>query len=395
MTPGAPSAAAGLPALATLDDEGLLAICAAVEAPPWRANQVRRAALRHGATDLGAVTVLPRALRQALEGRLRVQTLALVAERTSDRGLTSRLLLRAGDGEQVEAVAMTYAASPGRRARRTVCVSTQVGCAIGCAFCATGQLGLRRQLDAAEIVDQVRWAADRWHRLGLDAPTHVVFMGMGEPLQNLDATVAAIRALARLGIGPRRIVVSTSGVVPAIDGLAASGLGVRLALSLHATRDSLRDRLVPLNRRWPIAAVMAAATRYAKVSGRRLTLEYVLIAGVNDADADADRLRRVAGAARAHVNVIPMNRIPGSHWHAPTPAATRRFAARVGERASLRFSRGDRAQAACGQLHAELAAEPGRLARLQQRVADLDRASAAPVIRSPLSSGQGVKPDRR
>jgi len=355
------------PAYATLDGAGTAAILDAAGAPRWRAVQLRQAAFQQGAPDLAAVTILPRALRAELDRRLRFQTLGHLASRVADRGLTTKLLLRAADGESVETVAMTYPAAPDRRGRRTVCVSTQIGCAIGCAFCATGQLGLRRQLEAAEIVDQVRWAAWLWHRAGADPPSHVVFMGMGEPLQNLEATCGAVLALGRFGIPPRRIVVSTSGVVPAIDRLTERGLGVTLALSLHATDDRLRDRLVPLNRRWPIAACLEAATRYARTSGRRLTLEYVLIAGVNDQAEDARTLRRIATTAHAHVNLIPMNRIPGSAWQAPAPAAARAFAAAVGQRASLRFSRGDRAQAACGQLRAELDPPPERVERIRRR----------------------------
>jgi len=355
------------PALATLEEAELTALLAEAGAPAWRGDQLRAAAFRQGAPDLAAVRTLPEGLRRELDRRLRFQTLAHRAHQVADRGLTVKLLLTVAPGASVETVAMTYPAQPGRRARRTVCVSTQVGCAIGCAFCATGQLGLIRQLDAAEIVDQVRWATWLWHQQGEPPPTHVVFMGMGEPLQNLDATVGAVRALVRLGISARRIVVSTSGVVPAIDRLGAAGLGVTLALSLHATRDSLRDRLVPLNRRWPIAACLEAATRYAAQSGRRLTLEYVLIAGVNDGDDDARSLRQVAAAARAHVNLIPMNQIPNSPWRGPSPAAARAFAARVGARATLRFSRGDRAQAACGQLRAELEPPLARLERLRAR----------------------------
>ncbi len=355
------------PALATLAPADLAGCLAECGAAPYRATQLRRAAFAGGAEGFDAVPLLPRELRRALGTRLRYQTLTLAAEREADRGLTRKLLLGADDGEMVETVAMAYRAAPGHRARQTVCVSTQVGCAIGCAFCATGQLGLRRQLHPAEIVDQVRWAARQWRLAGDAPPSHVVFMGMGEPLQDVDATAAAVRALGWWGIAPRRVVVSTSGIVPAIDRLGELGLGVTLALSLHATLDPLRDRLVPLNRRWPIAACLEAGRRYARGSGRRLTLEYVLIAGVNDGDDDARRLRRIAAGAGAHCNLIPMNGIPGSPWHAPTPARVRAFAARVGPRATIRFSRGDRVQAACGQLRAELTAPAARAARILGR----------------------------
>jgi 23S rRNA (adenine2503-C2)-methyltransferase len=274
----------------------------------------------------------------------------------ADRGTTVKLLCRLDDGQTVETVAMESPATETARRRATVCVSTQVGCAVGCPFCATGQMGLRRSCTAAEVVDQVRAAAAALRVRGLGPVTHVVYMGMGEPLAAYDTTVASLRALTEgMGISPRRITVSTSGVVPNIDRLAAEGLPVTLAVSLHAATDELRDRLVPLNRAHPLASLTAAAERFSTATGRRLTLEWCLIGGINDQPEQADALRDLARRLRAHVNVIPMNHVDGSPWGPPDAAASRRFLERLrGVRTTVRDTRGGDADAACGQLRAGL-----------------------------------------
>jgi 23S rRNA (adenine2503-C2)-methyltransferase len=229
---------------------------------------------------------------------------------------------------------------------------------------------LRRNLSAAEIVDQVRAAAKVWRRSVLGPPTNVVFMGMGEPLHNYQPVVSAIRLLQEWGVSPRHVVVSTSGLVPEIDRLAFEGLPIRLAISLHAASDELRNRLVPLNRRYPLDQLRAAAQRFTDATRRRVSFEYVMIRGVNDRAEDAVALRRLAASAQAHVNLIPMNPIPDSELSAPTEPACREFAEMVGARASIRFSRGERANAACGQLRAAMAAQPRRSAR--SAAADLE-----------------------
>ncbi|HEY6538405.1 MAG TPA: 23S rRNA (adenine(2503)-C(2))-methyltransferase RlmN [Candidatus Dormibacteraeota bacterium] len=330
--------------------------------PGYRATQIRENAWRRGSGNFAEMSNLPAGLRSELEAAVDYQSLDLVAENAADRGLTIKLLLSGRDGEEVEAVMIRHPGSSGTRPRHTVCVSSQVGCAIGCVFCATGQLGLRRNLSATEIVDQVRWAAQIWSRDRSGAPSNVVFMGMGEPLHNYLAVVESIHRLRDWGLSPRHVVVSTSGLVPEIDRLAAEDLPVRLAISLHAASDQLRDQLVPLNRRYPLAELKAAALRYSAASGRRVSLEYVLIAGVNDHREDAARLRSFATAVRGHVNLIPMNPIPNSSLVAPSQHACRDFAEMVGARASIRFSRGERATAACGQLRASMAALPRRSA---------------------------------
>ncbi len=338
-------------------------------APSYRGDQIRVHAWRGTAFGFDQMVNLPTGLREQLPQRIRWSSLSLVEATVADRGMTEKLLLRAADGQEVEAVMIRHDSSTTSRERRTVCVSSQVGCAIGCSFCATGQLGLRRNLEAQEIVDQVLEAARRWGGGGLGAPTNVVYMGMGEPLQNYSAVVASIRLLQEWGVAPRRVVVSTSGLVPEIDRLAAEELPLRLAISLHATSDEVRDRLVPLNRRYRIAELIEAGQRFAIRTGRRVSLESVLIAGVNDSTEDASRLRRLAAELRGHVNLIPMNRIPSSQLAAPALPWCREFAALVGPRATLRFSRGDRATAACGQLRAAMEADRRRLQRTDLRLA--------------------------
>ncbi len=219
-------------------------------------------------------------------------------------------------------------------------------------------MGLRRNCTAAEIVDQVRAAASALHRRGLGPVTHIVYMGMGEPLANLEATLESLRVLTgEASISPRRITVSTSGVVPGIEHLAGAGMPVTLAVSLHAATDELRDRLVPINRAYPLGEVLDATSRYAEQTGRRISFEWCLIGGVNDTIEQAEGLRDLARRARAHVNVIPMNRIEGSPWGPPAPEVARRFlGALQGARVTVRDTRGGDADAACGQLRADLEA---------------------------------------
>jgi 23S rRNA (adenine2503-C2)-methyltransferase len=349
--------------------------------PRYRAAQIREQAWSGRASSFHEMKALPMALREHLSVALCFQSLSAVLATSTDRGLTTKLLLRAHDGEEVETVLIRHLGGPGQRPRNTVCVSSQVGCAIGCLFCATGQLGLRRNLTAAEIVDQVRAAGRIWFEAGQGAPSNVVFMGMGEPLHNYVPVVDSLRLLRDWGISPRRIVVSTSGLVPEIDKLASEKLPVRLAISLHAANDQVRDRLVPLNRRYPLAELEAAALRFSGATGRRVSLEYVLIAGVNDRPADAVALRHLAASVHAHVNLIPMNPIPNSALTAPPQRACREFAEMVGTRASIRFSRGERATAACGQLRASMTALPRRSALAAGAHQELLGAPAVPVLR--------------
>jgi 23S rRNA (adenine2503-C2)-methyltransferase len=284
--------------------------------------------------------------------------LTATRELTCDRGLTRKTLWRAADGSFVESVLMRY---PGRV---TMCVSSQAGCGMACPFCATGQAGLTRNLSAAEIVTQVVSGARGLARGELAGGpgriSNVVFMGMGEPLANYASVLGAVRRLSDpvpdgLGISQRGITVSTVGLVPAIGRLAAEGLSCRLAVSLHAPDDELRDTLVPVNRRWKVAEVLDAAWGYAAATGRRVSIEYAMIREVNDQAWRADALARLLSGRLAHVNLIPLNPTPGSKWTASDPGVAAEFEARLTDRGipvTVRDTRGREIDGACGQLAA-------------------------------------------
>ncbi|MBJ7595778.1 MAG: 23S rRNA (adenine(2503)-C(2))-methyltransferase RlmN [Candidatus Dormibacteraeota bacterium] len=343
-------------ALSTADSDTLIELLSAHGAPAFRAAQLRHAAWQPFVSGLDDIRQLPSELRSRLSDDLDFSTVTIAAESEADFGRTIKLLCRLADGQTVETVAME---TPGRelsRRRSTVCVSTQVGCAVGCPFCATGRMGLRRSCTAAEVVDQVRAAARALYARGLGPVTHVVYMGMGEPLAAYDATVGSMRVLvADGGLSARRITVSTSGVVPAIHRLAVEGMGCTLAVSLHASTDELRDRLVPLNRAHPLESLVGAATGYARATGRRLTFEWCLIGGINDSVEQARGLRDIARRAHAHVNVIPMNHIDDSPWGPPDRRTELAFLTELdGAVVTVRDTRGSDTDAACGQLRAAL-----------------------------------------
>lgn len=315
--------------------------------PRYRAGQLWDALYSEG-RPLDDVTTLPRTLRARLADALPL-TLDLVTEATAHDTMTTKWLWACTrDAAQIETVLMRYPT------RATVCVSSQAGCAMGCTFCATGQAGFERQLDAAEIVEQVLRAAHG----SPQRVRNVVFMGMGEPLANYDATWAAIERLHDdAGISARRITVSTVGVVPGIRRLASERLPVTLAVSLHAATDDERSELVPLNRRYPIAEVLDAAADFAGATGRRVSFEYACIAGVNDSVAQAEALGRLLGsfpgAGGAHVNLIPLNPTTGFGGEATATPRLRVFAERLrarGVTATVRRNRGTDIAAACGQL---------------------------------------------
>jgi 23S rRNA (adenine2503-C2)-methyltransferase len=347
-----------IPALSTSTEATVVNTLARLGEPAWRARQILGAVWQPYVDGFEAIQQLPARLRQRLAAELLFSTVAVDVEAMADAGLTIKLLCRLSDGQTVETVAMETPATAESRRRSTICVSSQVGCAVGCPFCATGHMGLRRNCTAAEIVDQVRAAAASLHRRGLGPVTHIVYMGMGEPLANVSATLESLLVITRdAGISPRRVTVSTSGVVPGIEQLAAAKIPVTLAVSLHAATDELRDRLVPINRTYPLGMVLGTASRYAEQSGRRLSFEWCLIGGVNDSVEQATGLRDLARRAHAHVNVIPMNRIDGSPWGPPDPAVARQFLGALrGARVTVRDTRGGDADAACGQLRADLEA---------------------------------------
>ena len=328
----------------------------------YRARQVLTALWSNAAGAARETTTLPRPVAAALDETFRWSTIDDETLVESDGGLTEKALHRLADGAAVESVLMHYPATGARRARHTLCISSQAGCAVGCPFCATGELGFTRDLETAEILDQVR-SAGRRLQPG-ERITNVVFMGMGEPLLNLDRVLEAVAALndpARLGLGARHITVSTSGVVPGIRRLTALGPQFTLAISIHAARDALRDVLVPLNRRWPVAEVVAAARDHARATGRRVSYEVTMIGGVNDTDADADALANLLRGDLAHVNLIPMNAVAHTPWRASPMPVVERFAARIeaaGIPVTIRRNRGVEIGAACGQLAAERAGAP-------------------------------------
>ena len=296
--------------------------------PAYRARQVGDAVWRGPATTAAEILTIPLGLRDDLDAVFRLDTVADSEMRMADGGLTEKALHRLSDGALVESVLMHYPARSEQRERHTLCISSQAGCAVGCPFCATGELGFTRDLETAEIVDQVRHAA---RRLAADGRrlTNVVFMGMGEPLLNLDRVLAAVDALnerRRFGLGARHITISTSGVVPGIRRLTGLGPQFTLAVSLHAARDALRDVLVPLNRRWPVAEVVGAARDHAAATGRRVSYEVTMISGVNDTEIDARAMADLLRGDHAHVNLIPMNPVAHTPWVASDTGTIERFA---------------------------------------------------------------------
>ncbi len=350
----------------------------------YRTDQAWNWFWRQRAPSFEGMRTLPASARTRLGEAFRFCTLRPHRTREADEGQTTKFLFKLIDGRTVETVVMHYPPTREARARTTICVSSQVGCPIGCSFCATGQSGFDRNLTEAEIVDQFLFAG-RELRGPERALTNVVFMGMGEPLNNYAAVVGAIRRWARpdtLNFSPRRVTVSTIGLVPFIERLASEGLPVNLAVSLHAPDDELRSRMIPVNRKYPIAAVVAAAREHARVTGRRVSYEYVLIRGVNDDLQQARRLAGVVGHRLAHVNLIPMNPIDGSPLAPPSRAGVQAFQAALQEAgisATIRATRGLDIDAACGQLRAR---DPHPAA-----------ASTAPAVGTPgsaaISQGSG------
>jgi 23S rRNA (adenine2503-C2)-methyltransferase len=318
-------------------------------APAYRRNQIW-GWLARGVTTFDDMREVPKTLRTALEKDFRATSLRSIATSEADGGLTTKTLFELDGGHSVEAVVMRYAD------RSTLCISSQAGCPIGCPFCATGKFPFGRNLKAHEIVEQ---AVDAERVLAVEGRrlSHVVFMGMGEPMANYRAVVESVRRLADpelLGISPRRIVVSTSGLIPRIAQLGEEKIPVTLAISLHAARDELRDVLVPINRKYPVQELVDAAQAYGSTTGRRVSYEWVMLAGVNDTARDAKELGTLLKGKLAHVNLIPFNPVDDTPYHAPDRASIRNFRQMVeaqGLNVTLRDTRGREADAACGQLH--------------------------------------------
>ena len=344
--------------LADLDPAERREAVADLGLPAYRADQLSRHYFSRLSDDPAAMTDLPKQVRDTLVPSLLPQLLREVTTLSGDAGATRKTLWEAFDGVRIESVLMRYPD------RCTVCISSQAGCGMACPFCATGQGGLTRNLSAAEIVTQVVAAAravrDGQVAGGPGRLSNVVFMGMGEPLANYKAVLAAVRRLSDpapggLGLSQRSLTVSTVGLVPAMHRLAEEKLSVTLALSLHAPDDELRNTLVPVNTRWPVSEVLDAAWRFAEVTGRRVSIEYAMINGVNDQPERADLLARLLRGRLAHVNLIPLNPTPGSDWAASAPASERTFVRRLrdgGITATVRDTRGRDIAGACGQLAA-------------------------------------------
>jgi len=339
-----------MPSLVDLDPPGLRDELSAAGFPPSHATHIlRRFYARQGTLDTWPEQIGPRIARWLREQEPAPATKLHTRHESADG--TVKLLLSLNDGKSIETVLMP-AHRPGRAAG---CVSSQVGCAMGCTFCASTRNGLDRNLRPGEIVEQFlhlqREAAAMDRRL-----TSLVFMGMGEPMHNLDNVIAAIHRIADPamgGLGWRQITVSTVGIVPGIDALADADLNVHLALSLHAADDETRSRIVPVNNRYPVADVMAAARRFADRTHRIPTIEYCLLAGVNDSPLHARRLAELMAGFRAHVNLIPYNTIAGADYRAPEERATMQFLQCLRDAniiVHVRETRGDPINAACGQL---------------------------------------------
>ncbi len=313
----------------------------------FRARQIFQWIHKRGVTEIAAMTDLSRELRAMLAGAFSLTTPSIAARDRSVDG-TEKFLLRLHDGRQIESVFIPDTPA------MTFCISTQVGCAMACAFCLTGKMGLVRDLSANEIVGQVRVLADATGLLG--KPFNIVLMGMGEPLHNYDETMKALRILADtdgMAVPARRMTLSTVGLLPALERLAHEPVMPNLAISLHAPTDTLRGELVPINRKYGVAETIAACRRFPLKRRSRITFEYVLLAGVNDSPEQARQLAKLLAGVQSKVNLIPLNAAAGIPFERPSDQAIDRFAkilADRGLRVSVRKSRGRDIRAACGQL---------------------------------------------
>ncbi len=345
---------------------------------PFRAKQIYHWLYRGLVTDFAQMSNLSLALRERLAAEASIGPIIVRSELHSKDDRTRKILLELADGKLIESVLMLYPPLGESSARATVCVSSQAGCAFGCTFCATGQMGFARHLSAGEIVAQVLYFARElraapWAAVGLpgsvpiDHITNIVLMGMGEPLHNYENVLQALRILNSadgFNLGARHMTVSTVGLVPAIRRLSQEPLQINLAISLHAPTDELRSQTMPVNRKYPLAELLAAVQDYIKESGRQVTFEYVLLAGVNDTPEYAHKLGELLAPLKqfAHVNCIPVNATSAS-YKAPQPEAIRAFRDILFEHGvsnSVRAERGDDIAAACGQLRTQFERQRNR-----------------------------------
>ena len=345
------------------DAQGLASLFAGMDEKPFRARQVLRWVHQSGEADFSRMSDLAKGLREKLAAAASVDAPAIVGDTLAGDG-TRKWLLKVDGANAVEAVFIPEAS------RGTLCISSQAGCVLDCAFCSTGKQGFNRNLSTAEIVGQL-WLAR--NLLSGERPvSNVVFMGMGEPLLNLDNVLPALRLMLddnAYGLSRRRVTVSTAGVIPGMDRLRDE-CPVALAVSLHAPTDALRDRLVPLNRRYPLRELLAACNRYLQKAPRDfITFEYVMLEDVNDGEAEARELARIASRVRCKYNLIPFNPFPRSEFRRSPPERIRRFAEilqRAGITVTTRKTRGDDIAAACGQLAGDVADRTRRSLRLKE-----------------------------
>jgi 23S rRNA (adenine2503-C2)-methyltransferase len=352
--------------LLDLDPEALSAYFASLGEKPFRAKQVLRWLHHFGAEDVGQMTDIARSLREKLAIEAAIIAPPKVSDKLSHDG-TRKFLFSVGNDNAIETVFIPEAE------RGTLCISSQAGCALDCAFCSTGKQGFNRNLTTAEIIGQL-WQANK--ALGRDPKgdriiSNVVMMGMGEPLTNFDNVVAALRLMLddnAYGLSRRRVTVSTSGIVPAMDRLREA-CPVALAVSLHAPNDALRDELVPINKKYPLVELLAACNRYLEKAPRDfITFEYVMLDGVNDSDAHARQLVDIAAQVPCKYNLIPFNPFPAAHFKRSSADRIRRFAdilMSAGIITTTRKTRGDDIDAACGQLAGQVKDKSRRVIRLQ------------------------------
>lgn len=335
-------------------DEALVSLIEELGHKPYRAKQLQEWIWKQRAEDFGQMSNLPPALREALAARFTLRPLQLVEVSESTTGSTRKFLSRLQDGHLVESVIIPAAEGQGgtRSGRLTLCVSSQVGCAFGCRFCASGLLGFTRNLNAAEILAQILLAEE----ISARRVDNLVFMGMGEPLANTDNLMPALTQIMNekaLGIGARHITISTSGNVPGLRRLAEFGKPLRLAVSLHGASDEVRSRVMPVNKKWPLGELIPALRQWMDTSKHKITLEYILIQDVNAMLPEAEKLADIASGLHAKVNLIPYNTVDGLPWVRPSEADCKAFCQALIRRripVTMRYEKGHDINAACGQL---------------------------------------------
>jgi 23S rRNA (adenine2503-C2)-methyltransferase len=332
-------------------------LLASLGVPAYRAKQVQHWVYIGLAASFDEMANLPKGLRQRLRDEIALRAVSPKYEAVSRDG-TVKMLFSLADGKTIESALMRYAVAG--RSRNTVCVSTQVGCPIGCPFCATGQQGFERNLTPGEIIDQVLHYARRLRDEDKSTVDNIVFMGMGEPFLNFDALWQAVSMLNSpdgFGLGARQMTISTAGIIPGIRRLAREGLQVGLAVSLHTSDDTLRNRLVPINRRYPLEKLIAACRDYVEATSRRVSFEYALFEGVNDSEEDARALARFLKGLNCHVNLIACNPTGDVEFKASGKSAVLAFQAELEKRhipCTLRVKRGIDIDAGCGQLRSRI-----------------------------------------